>query len=137
MPKLLLHKIFALGLIVLMLISTTSFTVQKRYCHDDLVGVSYFSKMKACDKKELIVTQSNINSKNCCTDDVDVIKGKESIKNSSLEDFNLTPKIFFTSFTLTYLSLFDSFEARESFINDYSPPKLSFNRQVLDQVFII
>ena len=133
MIKLFLHKTLAILLVLLILFSTVSFTIEKHYCCDVLIEVSVFKEIERCkmDLSEILQEDS------CCKHEVDFIKGQDELKMSSLEDFDFEQQkclaVFFYSSFISFKSLAKQIIPHK----DYSPPNLIYDIQVLDQVFII
>lgn len=128
-----LHKVFSATLALLVLFSTVSFTIEKHYCGDVLVDVSVFAEAEKCAMESMEMLQK----KSCCKDEVDVIKGQDELKFASFEDLDFNQQQFITTFSYTYLNLFESIDKQIIPHKDYSPPNLVTDIQVLDQVFII
>ncbi|MBJ6367001.1 hypothetical protein JF259_02760 [Snuella sp. CAU 1569] len=120
-----------------MLITTASFTVQKRYCHDDLIGVTVFSHMDECNEKTVGVTSSHSERVKCCKDEIDFFKGQDTIKNPSDNDYQYVQKLVVTAFVYVYENLFTSLPQQITLFRDYAPPDIILDRQALHQVFLI
>lgn len=133
-----LHKTFSIGLAILLLVTTTSFTVQKRYCHDDLIGVSVFSHMDDCKGEEFIIRSNHVESVKCCTDKIEVFQGQDTLKNVTEEGNSASVQVLFlTAFSYTYIDLLKGLSQNIVPFKHYLPPELSIDRQVLHQVFLI
>jgi hypothetical protein len=135
--KEILHKTFSVLLALLVLFSTVSFTIEKHFCGDVLVDVSVFKEAEKCGMESMAKSQGTITKKSCCKDEVDVIQGQDELKFSSFEDLDFQKQLFVTTFTFTYINLFESLPKQTIPHKDYSPPNLVADIQVLDQVFII
>lgn len=133
MIKEVLHKVFSATLALLVLFSTVSFTIEKHYCGEVLIDVSVFADAEKCGMESMEMLQK----KSCCKDEVDVIKGQDELKFSSFEDLDFSQLKFVTTFSYTYLNLFESLDKLIIPNKNYSPPNLVTDIQVLDQVFII
>lgn len=114
---------------LLVLCSTTSFTLEKHYCGDALVDVAIFSEAKSCGDMDI--------KKTCCDDELDVVEGQDELKLSSFEDLDLEQQQFLVSFAVTYLNTFESLFEETILHKAYSPPDLVYDIQVLDEVFLI
>lgn len=117
---------------LLVLFSTTSFTIEKHYCADTLIDVAVFSKAKNCGEN-----MEQTSKKSCCNDVVEIIKGQDELKYSTFEEFNFDQQIFIATFAYSYSNLFESFPKQIIPFKDYSPPNLVVDIQVLDQIFLI
>jgi|TARA_Y100000385_G_C12893258_1_gene550957 hypothetical protein len=130
---LLTHKIFAVTLSALVLLSTFSFTVEKHYCGNTLVDVSVFSEVKGCDME----MKATSKKKTCCKDTVDVIEGQDELNTVSFDDLLFSKQLLVSTYVYGYVSLFESVQKRVIPHKDYSPPDIIFDIQLLDEVFLI
>ena len=137
MIKIVLHKIFSVSLALLVLFSTVSFTIEKHFCGNTLVDVSLFTEADKCKMEALEIELEKITKKSCCKDTVDLIEGQDELKINSNSKAKTINKYFATSLILTYLNLYEELPNQIIPHKDYSPPNLVFDRQVLDQVFLI
>lgn len=130
----LFFKIMSVSLAFTVLCSTFSFTIKKHFCGDVLVDVSVFFDVERCGME----AAEKLQKKSCCKDDVIVVKGQDELLYSSFDDLNFKQKPFVLAFaTTTYLNSFKSIPKQIIPYKEYSPPNLSYNIQVLGQVFII
>jgi len=131
-------KISSILLALLVLCSTFSFTVEKHFCGEFLVDVSYFGDTDYCGDEigvNSCDTGSKITKKKCCKDEVEQIEGQDDLKMSSVEKITFEQQ-FAVLFAITYHNLFVSPTNNNSY-KEYSPPKLVTDIQVLHEVFII
>ena len=137
MIKQFIHKVFSISLAVLVLFSTVSFTIEKHFCGNTLVDVSLFTEADKCKMEALEIELEKITKKPCCKDTVDLIEGQDELNISSNDSFKLVNNLFAATFVFTYLNLYEELQNQIIPHKDYSPPNLVFDRQVLDQVFLI
>ena len=137
MIKQFLHKSFSILMALLVLFSTVSFTVEKHFCGNVLIDVSVFAKAEKCAMETFEKEQETISKKICCKDEIEVIKGQDELKVSSINNLTLQQQLFITTFTFTYINLLEGLESQIVPHKDYSPPNLVADIQVLDQVFNI
>ena len=88
MIKAILHKTFSVTLSCLVLFSTLSFTVEKHYCGNHLVDVAIFTKAENCGMDLEAFSTANFEKKHCCKDEIQVVKGQDKLKKSSLSISN-------------------------------------------------
>lgn len=119
-------------MVLLLLFSTVSFTIEKHFCGDVLVDVSYFVEGDKCAMEAEEIAQN----KSCCKDEVDVVEGQDELQFESFDDCNMQPE-FLTAFVYSYINLFEGLPKQVIPHKDYSPPNLVADIQVLDQVFLI
>ncbi|CAL2057229.1 HYC_CC_PP family protein [Tenacibaculum sp. 190524A05c] len=137
--KSVLTKISSFVLALLVLFSTFSFTVAKHYCGDFLVGVSYFGDAKNCADElgeDDCDSPQVIKKKNCCKDEVENIEGQDDLRNS-IEKFDLEKQKFVVAYVSSLLYLFSEEDQKEKEFLQYSPPKLTYDLNILHEVFII
>ena len=136
--KILLHKVFAVSLALLVMLSTISITIEKHFCGNTLIDVALFTEADKCgmEMPKKSQEQSSL-EKSCCKDIVDVIEGQDELNVNTFKDLKLSKKTFATLFTYSYLSLYEELPNQIIPHKNYRPPNLIFDRQVLDQVFLI
>jgi hypothetical protein len=132
MLKVVSHKVFSLLMAFLVLFSTVSFTVEKHFCGDNLIDTAVFTKVQGCGME-----MSSSEKKQCCKDELEVVKGQDKLKLSKFEELPVHHQGFITSFAYSLLNLFESIDKEIVPHIDYSPPNLVADIQVLDQVYII
>lgn len=137
MIKLFLHKAFATSLAILVLFSTLSITIEKHFCGNTLVDVALFTEAEKCKMEALEIELEKITKKSCCKDIVDVIEGQDELKLNSNDDLTFDNKVYIATFFKTYVNLFEELPKLIIPHKDYSPPDLFYDRQIIDQVFII
>lgn len=124
----------------LVLFSTVSFTIEKHFCGDFLVDISYFGTAtgcgdevdaKTCDKPSVIA------KKNCCKDEIEKIQGQDDLQQASYKKLVLEKQPFILAFIASYKSLFCTFQQSIVSHKHYTSPYFNKNIQVLHQVFII
>ena len=130
-------KTFSSLLALLVLFSTVSFTIEKHFCGDVLVDVAVFSELQKCDVESYELVLEKITNKPCCKDEIDVLKGQDELKFSAFEEIDFHQQIFLAILTFSYFNLCESLQKETVPHNDYSPPNLVSDIQVLDQVFLI
>jgi hypothetical protein len=132
-------KISSTLLALLVLFSTFSFTVEKHYCGDFLVAISFFGEGKNCADEldeDDCDSPEVIEEKNCCKDEVESIEGQDDFRNS-IEKFDLKKQHFLVAFVGSYLNLFIPKSQKEKENIHHTPPKLIKDLQVLHEVYII
>lgn len=129
-----LHKALSYSLAVLVLVSTFSFTVDKHFCGSVLVDKAIFSEAKTCGME--MAQDPTIDKDSCCTNEKTEIEGQDELK-ISFDSLNFDQQVFLSSFTFSYLNLFEGLPQQIIPFRDYSPPMLVSDIHVLDQVFLI
>lgn len=129
------HKILSLAMAILLLLSTSSFILEKHFCGDVLIDTSIFSKANSCDVNETSKAVSE--KKSCCENELEIVKGQDKLKKTSSEDLQIDQHVFITTFIFSYINLFEGLPEQVIPHKDYSPPILVTDIQVLNQVFSI
>ena len=137
MIKELFHKVFSVALALMVLMSTMCFTIQKHYCGKTLVDSAVFSSAEKCGMEMSKAETTSKKKMNCCKDEVKVVKGQDDLKVNTFEDLKFQQQQFLTTFSYTYINLFEGLPKQVIPHKDYSPPNLVADIQLLDQVFII
>lgn len=137
--KTVITKIASTLLALLVLFSTFSLTVEKHYCGDFLVAISFFGEANNCaDELEEDDCDSPqvIEEKNCCKDEIQNIEGQDDLRNS-IEKFNLKKQQLVAAYLFSYKYIFESSVKEEREYSFYLPPKLIKDLHVLHEVYII
>ncbi|UJH89820.1 hypothetical protein LZ575_12430 [Antarcticibacterium sp. 1MA-6-2] len=128
------QKAISTLLALLVLVSTFSFTVDKHFCGSILVDLAVFSEAETCGME--MDFEMGIAEDSCCTNEKTAVEGQDELK-ISFNSLDLDQQIFLTSFTHTFLNLFEGASLEVIPFKDYTPPLLVTDIQVLDQVFLI
>ncbi|WP_231931257.1 MULTISPECIES: HYC_CC_PP family protein [Bizionia] len=133
MIKTLVYKSFSASMALLVLFSTVSFTVEKHFCGDVLIDAAVFDTAEKCtsDSYELKAAMD------CCKDTIDVIKGQDELSVKTFNDLDFDQQLFLATYTHTYINLFEGLPQLVIPHENYLPPNLISDIQILDQVFII
>ena len=126
-------KIVSFTLAILVLLSTFSFTVDKHYCGDFLVDVSFMGDADDCGTE----SEKIVFKKSCCKDEIHQIEGQDELQQASVDDFNLDKQQFLAAFYISYNDLFVENESQKNDYINFSPPEIPCNYQVLYQSFLI
>lgn len=138
--KLLSIKISSVILAVLVLFSTFSFAIEKHYCGDFLVDVSYLGEADKCNDASDVTNKgcdSKITIKKCCKNEVQIIDGQDEIQKVSLDKVTLKKLKQYIAFYASYNFLFQESEKQEVFQVFYESPDIVFNFQSFYEVYII
>lgn len=123
-------------LALLVLVSTFSFAIDKHFCGDFLVDMAVFSEAKTCGMAMHNSSENGMTEDSCCTNEKITVEGQDELK-ISFDSLNIDQQVFLSSFTFSYLNLFEGLPPHSIPFKDYSPPLLVSDIQVLDQVFLI
>ncbi len=131
------HKIFSIAMALLVLMSTISFTMEKHFCGETLIDVAIFSKAITCGMDMEAVSKISSEKKSCCTEELEIVKGQDKLKKASFDELDYDQQFFLSALVYSFTDLFEG--SIKQFVphEDYSPPSLVTDIQVLDQVFII
>jgi hypothetical protein len=132
------HRVLASLMALLLLASTTSWTVDKHYCMGHLQDVALFSNAESCgmamEGSDVLSISENTDS--CCNDVVVVINGQNDLKQVT-NDIGVDHQSFYTFNTHPFDVLTPLVGQRMATQKHYPPPLLVKNIQLLDQVFLI
>jgi hypothetical protein len=137
----LINKIVSIILAATVLYATSSFSVDMHFCCNQLVDIAFFGKAKPCKDKikessETSFKKCSFEEKDCCSDRTFLKHADEGIKKASLEMELPT----FTFFNVPVHSNMERFEGLKKNIvpfRDYSPPLISKDIQLLQEIFLI
>ena len=128
-------KISSFLLSLLVLFSTFSFTVEKHYCGEFLMDVSYLGDASDCGMQ--MEAKAKVKKKKCCKDEIHQIVGQDELQQNSIDDFNLLKQQFLVAYIISSNDLFLDKESKKTLYIDASPPDISLDYQVLYQSFLI
>jgi len=131
------HQIVSSLMALLVLASTVSWTVDKHFCMGRVMDISFFSHAEDCGMEAgLALMEKDDVKKSCCEDESFTMQGQDEL-NLSWSDLDLEHQLFLVAFTFSYSELFVPLEKRPLPNEQYPPPKLVKDIQILDQVFLI
>ena len=134
-----LHRFFSCLMALMLLASTTSWTVGKHYCMGHLMDVSLFAHAEVCGMDTAVADTVAVSSKeanSCCKDEIITVDGQDHLK-ISFDDFSFDQQLFLVNFTHCYSNLLQIRSERRSPNELYPPPLLVKDIQLLDAVFLI
>lgn len=127
-------KIASFLLAIIVLFSTFSFTVEKHYCGDYLIDVSFLGNVSDSCGVEL---DGIIENKNCCKNEIHHIEGQDELRQTQIDDFDFSKQQFLIYFFDSNANLFVEKESTKSYYKDFSPPDIFLDYQVFYQSFLI
>ena len=127
-------KIASFLLALLVLFSTFSFTVEKHYCGEFLIDVSFTGAADTCGME---MKKTVAKKKNCCKDEVHVLEGQDELYQTHFEDVNFSKQQFLISLFISYHDLFIENSSNKINYKIQYPPDIPINYQVLYQSFLI
>jgi hypothetical protein len=133
------QKIMSISLALLLLVSTTSWKVEKHYCLGHLIDISFFTPADGCGMemetyKDDATTLQNENS--CCADVTILMQGQDDLA-LSYNDFTIDHQQFFIAFAYSYFDNLQTETFQPVKHNFYPPPIIVKDIQLLDEVFLI
>lgn len=128
---------FSIAMALLLLASTTSWTVGKHYCMGHLIDVSLFEKAENCGM-DMPMPDSDIavmeRDDSCCSDELIVVEGQDDLK-LSFDEIDLDQQLFLVA--LAYINLLQVQTEQYVPHEHYPPPLLVKDIQLLDEIFLI
>jgi hypothetical protein len=138
--KQLFHRSIAMCMTIVVLMTTTSFTIDMHYCGDTMVDYSFFHNASTCKMEKAILTAScgnpEMKKQSCCSDEQLIVTGQDDLKDN-FSKLTFEQQVFVASFTYSYISLFEGTISNEVAFVDDSPPFIKRDVQVLHQSFLI
>lgn len=134
-----LHRVLSSVVAVLILLSTTSFTVKKHFCGDSLIDTSIFTELnKCCDPvASLPASQTEVNFPDCCKDTLQIVEGPDHLILKSFETLSYEQQIFLVAYATSYVNVLEHLPENYIPHQYYSPPKMLTDIQLQQQVFLI
>lgn len=137
--SMLLKKIAITLLTLLTVLSTVSFTVEKHFCGNFLIDISFFGNANSCggEKEEDCSDAFKSEKKSCCKDELTYIKGLQNV-DKLLKEKTVVTKVVHAIWQTktTHPELIFLQRYRIPFKN-YTSPIITSNIQLLNMVFII
>lgn len=133
------RKIIALFMVTLLLVSTSSFSVYKHFCEDNLVEVSRYTQTDECcdvEIKHKKASTLNFSVKDCCKSETE-ISPQLTFENTEPLTLNKNQLVFITSFYATFIRKIELFPTKKTDYNYFSPPLITCNKQIQFQTFLI
>ncbi|MEX2349716.1 MAG: hypothetical protein WD554_02455 [Flavobacteriaceae bacterium] len=122
---------------LLVLFSTMSFTVDMHYCGGHLVDKAIFSEVKKCGMEmESEASENTVKKTSCCEDISITVEGQEELK-VSFDKHELQTLQFALMFSYSYASLFEPLSEKHIPFDQYSPPRLTLDRYILNETYLI
>ncbi len=117
-----------------------SFTVQKHYCGEILVDVSYVGEAEGCcatkAMKKMDHEDHKQDQKDCCSNELELIESstfdKEKLSSLSIDEIQFT-----AIYIYSYINLFQEVDLEKEFYKDFSPPDIVQDIHVLHETFLI
>lgn len=123
----------------LVLFSTMSFSMDMHFCGDMLVDFKLFQEADSCqmamDMPSMDMTGDDTEME-CCSDVELLVPGQDDLQ-LSFDDLSFEQQTFIVAFTITYSNLFLGIDKHSTPFEEYSPPLLIRDVQILDQTFLI
>jgi len=144
------QKAGSFSMALLVLFSTMSFSVDKHFCGTELVDFAIFSKVMTCTSEaktcgakmdhemghkmdhEMVTDGKD----SCCTNQKTELNGQDEL-NISFHFLDFDQQLFLTTFTYSFIYIYENSSVSETPFRYYTPPLLVADIQVLDQVFLI
>lgn len=122
----------------LVLFSTVSFSMDMHFCGDTLVDYSFFDDSADCGMNLLADKEQEcpMSLMKCCTDHEISQEGQDELA-FSWNAMDLDQQEFIIAFTLSYLELYTSLSKKTIPFSQYSPPLITYDRQLLLETFLI
>lgn len=133
--KALAQKILSVGMALFLLASTTSWKVEKHFCMGHLIDMAFFVDAEDCGMSKDAMSE-DMAENSCCSQDIVYVDGLDDLK-ASYDDLSVDQKTFLTVFTSSYFDLFFVPKERIIPLEQYPPPLLVKDIQLIDQVFLI
>lgn len=126
---------------LLVLCTTTSFTVDMHYCGEHLMDFSIFGNPERCamqpEVSHNLDTCPMMEMKMDCCSDVELSNfGQDDLK-VEFSQLSFEHQVFLTTYVYSYVNLFIGRFKENVPFRDYSPPPLIQDVQILNQTFLI
>lgn len=122
----------------LVLFSTVSFSIDMHFCGDTLVDYSLFDDSADCGMNLLadVKEECPMSFMNCCTDEEISQEGQDELA-TSFNSLDLDQQQFILAFTFAYIDFYTGLHKQTIPFLQYSPPLITYDRQVILETFLI
>ena len=127
-------NIASFSLALLVLFSTFSFKVEKHFCGDFLIDVSFVGDADDCG---MHAEKASNKKKNCCKDEVHYIEGQDELQQASVDEFDFFQQQFLVSLFISKNDLLLENNSNKIYFKDSPPPDIPIDYQILYQSFLI
>lgn len=137
----LFRQILAISLAFLVMGSTVSFAANMHYCGSFLVDINLLEAATSCGMDNFDTSKTTdtegctIEKSNCCKDKKIIVDGQDEL--SSPLQLTLEQQVFIVSFGMSYLALFTPEVTDNPDYLTYTPPKIVWDIQQLQEVYLI
>jgi hypothetical protein len=133
------RKISAVFMVAILLLSITSFSIFKHFCNENLVEISNYSKVDSCCKSNIVSSNYKtikFSKKDCCKNEIDT-KTNISFQHTNSIKLIKSQSVLAFSFYTIFVKKMNFTKANRLDYQDFSPPKILQNKQILFQSFLI
>ena len=130
-----LYKIASVLMAFIVLVSTFSFTIEKHYCGDFLVDVSYTGNASSCGVN--MESSSEVDIRNCCKNEIEHLEGQDELQKKSIEELIFKQQKIVVDLAIYFHFLFEKTQFKKIYFKEFSPPDLDQDYQILHQSFLI
>jgi hypothetical protein len=135
------HKILAILMSFVVLLSTTSFAITKHYCGDTLVDTAIFSQASSCGMENDKISTNSASDcttikKDCCSNEQLLIDGQDEVQ-LQVDKITFSQEFFIASFIYTYINLFENLENTVASYGGYKPPLVIKDIFKIDETYLI
>ena len=126
-------------MVFLLLVSTTSWKVEKHYCLGHVMDISFFTPAEDCGMETGTSADDNSifqSEDSCCSDVTILMQGQDDL-SISYNDFSIAHPLFFVVFTYSYFNIAAPEEVQPIKHHHYPPPIIVKDIQLLDETFLI
>ena len=132
-------KIVSISMALLLLASTTSWTVEKHFCMGHLVDLAFFADAEDCGMSMDIMNDDDSTMQqesSCCSEEVIFVDGQDDLK-ISFDNLTFEQQLFVTSFAYSYINLFEGLEENVTLYEEYKPPLVIRQIYKIDETYLI
>lgn len=136
--QLILHRITALSMALLLLLTTTSFSIEAHFCGDHLVDIALNDHANGCSMQSLDPDMHKAMKDMGCCQDKQIVSDHDDDLQKTAHEFSFEQLVFITVLTHSYVSLFDiDASPINANWNKESPPLLDRDLFLLHDSFLI
>jgi len=136
--KKLITSFVSVCMAIIVLVSTMSFTVNVRYCDENIVATTLNSNDDSCTTDDFSALEDCcVPQKDCCQDAEIVFEGYEELRIQISKELKIQKFYQHALLVDVYYPLYKVAISNNIHYTSYAPPLIIRNKQLIHQVFLI
>lgn len=136
--KSLIHKSVSITMALLLLLTTTSFSIAAHFCGDHLVDIAFYDDARSCEMQDTDPEMHDAMKDMGCCKDKQIVSASDQDFQKTTFDFSLDQLVFITAFVHSYAVLLEQdLDTAQNRLIKESPPLPGRDLFLLHDSFLI